>query len=374
MKGFQYGKPVSNQSFVNRSAELKRLQANVAGGINTILISPRRWGKSSLVEQLIQLNTSKNVVYITMDLFKVRSESEFYDHFSTALIDQTSSKVEDAMQAVKQWLTSFAPSISFGNDDATTIQLKLERKLIESSPSQLLDLAENIAIDKGIQLVVCIDEFQNISTFNDPLGFQKNARAHWQKHKHITYMLYGSKRHMMMELFEHKAMPFYRFGDMLYLQKIGPEHFVPFIEKEFQQNGKKLKEGVAHTLVERMQHHPYYVQQLAHILLQHASGKKVNMAALDAAITHLIQTNAIFYTKEFDDLPSNQIQFMHMMLDGVEEGYTKQNNLDRYGFRSSAHVVAAMKALEKKELIELFNHSAEFVDPVFALWLASVLA
>ncbi len=370
---FQYGKPVAQDQFVNRTEELARLQSNIVAGVNTVMISPRRWGKSSLVQHLIAQNTQEEVVFITLDLFKVRSELEFYDKLATEVITQTNSKVEDAMGAVKRWLSSFAPSISFSNDAAGTLSLKLQRKQVEKGPDELLDLAETIAAEKGVRLVVCLDEFQNISMFEDPMAFQKKARAHWQQHQRVTYLLYGSKRHMMMELFEQKSMPFYRFGDLIYLTKIGPEHFVPYIERGFAESGKKLKSGIAQQLVEEMQHHPYYVQQLAHILLHAASGKKVGQKQLQEAIQQLIQTNAIFYTKEFDDLPANQIHALRMILDGLKEGFTRQSNLEAYGFQSSAHVVAAMKALEKKELIERFGEQVDFVDPVFALWLRQVL-
>lgn len=370
---FQYGKPVAQDQFVNRTEELARLQNNIAAGVNTVMISPRRWGKSSLVQHLIAQTTLNDVVFITLDLFKVRSELEFYDKLATAVITQTNTKAEEAMGAVKRWLSSFAPSISFSNDAAGTFSLKLQRKQVEKGPEELLDLAETVAAEKGIKLVVCLDEFQNISMFDDPLDFQKKARAHWQQHKQVTYLLYGSKRHMMMELFEQKSMPFYRFGDLLYLSKIGPEYFVPYIEQGFANSGKKLKSGVAEQLVAHMQHHPYYVQQLAHILLHVSSSKKVGQKQLQEAITQLIQTNAIFYTKEFDGLPANQIHALQMILDGMEEGFTRKFNLDAYGFQSSAHLVAAMKALEKKELIERFGEKVDFVDPVFALWLKQVL-
>lgn len=81
------------------------------------------------------------------------------------------------------------------------ISLEFDWNEIRKNPDEILDLAERIAIDKGIRIVVCVDEFQNIAEFNDPLYFQKKLRSHWQQHQYVSYCLYGSKRHMMLDVF-----------------------------------------------------------------------------------------------------------------------------------------------------------------------------
>ena len=78
---------------------------------------------------------------------------------------------------------------------------------------------KKIAIEKGIQIVICIDEFQQISDFEDSKTFQKKLRSVWQLQQHVSYCLFRSKKHLMNELFEKKNLPFYKFGDAIYLAK-----------------------------------------------------------------------------------------------------------------------------------------------------------
>ena len=96
----------------------------------------------------------------------------------------------------------------------------LDWKEVKKGQDEILDLAENICKNKKIKVVVCIDEFQNIAFFDEPLAFQKKLRAHWQHHKQTSYCLYGSKRHLLMDIFSSQSMPFYKFGDVIFLEKI----------------------------------------------------------------------------------------------------------------------------------------------------------
>lgn len=92
--------------------------------------------------------------------------------------------------------------------------------VVEQSPGEILDLPERLSKEKNIRFVICLDEFQNISFFDNPLGLQKKFRSRWQHHQLASYCLYGSKRHMMMEIFENSSRPFYKFGDVFFLEKI----------------------------------------------------------------------------------------------------------------------------------------------------------
>jgi uncharacterized protein len=91
---------------------------------------------------------------------------------------------------------------------------------MEKNYREVLQLPEKIAAKKNINVVICIDEFQNIESFKDSLAFQKKLRTEWQHQQMVTYCLYGSKQQMMTSLFEKQSMPFYRFGDVIYLSKI----------------------------------------------------------------------------------------------------------------------------------------------------------
>ena len=220
-KPFIFGVATSGDNFTDRKRETERLLLNFTHGINTILISPRRWGKTSLVNKVCSLAQSDNLKIVYLDIFSCRSESDFYDAYATAVLRQTSSKFEEWVEHARQFLSRISPKISLGPDPMTDFSISLDMTPKSTDFEEILQLPEKIAQKKGFNIVVCIDEFQQIAEFKDSKTFQKRLRTVWQMQKSVSYCLFGSKKHLMNELFENRSFPFYKFGDAIYLPKIG---------------------------------------------------------------------------------------------------------------------------------------------------------
>lgn len=218
---FVFGKLAEKAEFTDRDAELKRLVQNFEAGTNTILISPRRWGKSSLVQQSIRAASRKNkkLQFVTIDLFNVRSEEEFYRLLAQEVLRASASKFDELVENAKQFLGRFIPKLSYSPTPDSEFSLGLDWQEVKREPDDILNLPEKIGAKTKTKFVICIDEFQNIASFDDRLAFQKKLRANWQKQKHTSYCLYGSKRHMMLDVFTSQSMPFYKFGDVTMLEK-----------------------------------------------------------------------------------------------------------------------------------------------------------
>ena len=174
---FIYGKSVKKNNFTDRSTERKALIQNFNFGINTIILSPRRWGKTSLVRkaggEFCEGNKKARVIYI--DLFNIRSEEEFYKILSEKVIAAISNKTEEWISNTKEFFMQRMPSISFTpQNDEIPVSLDLNWKEVSKDPNEILNLAETIAKKKGLKIAICIDEFQNLSNFKSPLDFQKN--------------------------------------------------------------------------------------------------------------------------------------------------------------------------------------------------------
>ena len=214
---FVFGVRVEVDTFTDRKEETERLKANFMYGVNTILISPRRMGKTSLVDKVCSLVESENIRIARIDAFGCRSENDFVNAFATAVVRATSSRWEEWMENAKVFLSRFVPKISFGQDPLNDFSISLEYNASNSTTEDVLQLPELIAKEKGFRIVVCIDEFQQIGDFVDSLTFQKKLRGIWQLQTHVSYCLYGSKKHMMEQMFQDQSYPFYRFGDLFYL-------------------------------------------------------------------------------------------------------------------------------------------------------------
>ena len=239
---FRFGSSVLAQNFVNRESEKKQLITNFGSSINTVILSPRRWGKTSLVKEVIRLNQDKNISFCFIDLFFVRSEEEFYTVYAREIFKATASKLDERIANIKEYFKQIVPKIQLGVDIEHEFSLSFDWSEIINSRDEILNLPEKIALKKNIKVVVCIDEFQNIATFNNSDAVQKSLRSCWQHHQNSSYCLFGSKRHMLSEIFNNKSKPFYRFGEVILLQKISKEAWIPFIISKFHGSGIEITE------------------------------------------------------------------------------------------------------------------------------------
>jgi hypothetical protein len=262
---FIFGKSTDFNNFTDRKEETFTLIRNFKSLINTTIISPRRWGKTSLVENTakVVMAENANIKVCLLDIFNVRNEAEFYEHFAREILKSTASKWDEMVEIAKTFLSQLLPKISFSPDSIAEISFGVGWEKLQKSPDDILNLAENIAKLKNLNIVVCIDEFQAISDFPESLAFQRKLRAHWQHHHNVAYCLYGSKRHMLLDIFSNASMPFYKFGDILFLQKIDNVVWGEFICKRFADTGKNITQEDAQYLAKSVDNHSYYVQQLA---------------------------------------------------------------------------------------------------------------
>ncbi len=365
---FQYGKTVLQSGFINRKEELARLRMNFESGINTIVISPRRWGKSSLVNESARLmsNNDKSIRFCFIDMFSIRTEEEFYEALAKTVIKAGSGKLEDWLQNAKNFFKNVVPKLSVTVDPVNDIALSFDWKEVMKHRNEILDLAEVLAAKKKIRLIICVDEFQNIEYFVEGDSFEKILRSRWQHHQHVTYCLYGSKRHMMNNIFNGANKPFYRFGDVMYLEKIKIDHWVKFICREFAATGKKIDESLAAKIAETMKCHPYYVQQLAHHVWN-MTIKKADSDSLQKSLEKMLEYNSIFYQKEVDTLSNTQLNFIKAITDGVEK-FTSVDAMQSYKLGTPNNVTKNRDALEKRDIIDVTGKTIELLDPAFELW------
>jgi hypothetical protein len=366
---FFIGTLVSGDSFVDRETARKHLRANFRSGQNTVIISPRRWGKSSLIRQVaLDMQRDKSVRFAFVDLFHVRTEQDFLERTIEATIKALGKTMDQRMADVKEFIRGVVPQIGFGLDPQSEFSLKLDLPEGRRSMQDLLDLPERMAKAKGIRLVLCIDEFQNIGMLPDPLGFQKMLRASWQHHKHVCHVIYGSKRHMMMDLFNKQSMPFYRFGDVLFLDKIERSDWVPFIKGRFASVKINIAESVCDHLAARMQDHSYHVQMLGHAAWLRTSGRTCSQATVDTALQDLLNQHDALYHRLVDELTTPQLNYLRALLNGVTR-FTTMDTIRRFNLGSSAHVKRMTSALENKEVLDFRGKETEWIDPLFKIWL-----
>lgn len=367
-KPFIFGVATSGDNFTDREKETARLLSNYTHGVNTVLISPRRWGKTSLVKKVCRLAQSDKLKIVYLDIFSCRTDKEFYDVFAEAVLKQTSSKFDELMENAKLFLSRISPKFTIGSDPMTDFSMTLELNQKSNDIDEILQLPEKIAQKKGVSIVICIDEFQQIAEFKDSKTFQKRLRAIWQLQQSVSYCLFGSKKHLMNELFEKKSLPFYKFGDAVYLPKISTADWISYICERFESTGKSVSKDLAEKVCTAVDNHSSYVQQLAWLLWIHTD-KEANEQDFAEAYQDLIDQNTPLFEKQTENLSAYQMNFLRALVDGVHSEFTSAEILQKYQLGSSANVSIVKRALIKKELIETENKQVFLADPVMKLWL-----
>ena len=278
-----------------------------------------------------------------------------------------SSRWEEMVENAKMFLSHLLPKITFSPDSQAEISFGVGWDAFQKNPDEIINLPETIAKMKNISVIVCIDEFQAIGAFPESLAFQRKLRSHWQHHHHVGYCLYGSKRKMLLDIFSNGSMPFYKFGDILFLQKINNKKWGEFISKRFEDTGKKITLEQAEYLAELVDNHSYYVQQLAQqAWLRTKTG--CSKTIIDESLQCIKNQLSLLFVGQIETLTGTQINFLKAALDG-ETAFTSQENLKKYRLGSSANLKKIKNTLISREIIDISNRKVEILDPIFKLWL-----
>lgn len=366
---FVFGKAAEGANFTDRQEDAKRLEMNLTHGINTILISPRRFGKTSLVKKVIENVKQKDIIMVYVDVFACKSEYDFYRAFATAIIRHTSSKMDEWISSAQSFLSSISPKFSFGADPMNDFSLSFDWNPKENhGAEELLDLPERIAVKKGVRIVICIDEFQQLEELPDAITFQKKLRSVWQHQQHVTYCMFGSKKHMMTCLFSESSRPFYKFGDMMFLKRIPEAEWIPFIINKYKETGKTISREQVERICMVTENLSSYVQHLSWITW-YLSDKVVSNKNVEDAIDSLLEQNKVFLQREVEQLTELQLNFLKALANGVTSGFAKKDVLRKYRLETSANVQVVKKALVAKDLIDIEDEGILFNDPLLKLWI-----
>ena len=365
---FIFGKPVDGKAFTDREIETARLKANFEGGINTFIISPRRWGKTSLVKKVIREAAKSSPVYVFVDVFKAKTPAEFCEILGNAVLRQTSSALEEFIENAKRFLGRVHVGVDLTPDGVNPVKLRFglenERETIE----EILHLPERIAEKKKVRLVICIDEFQQIAAFEDSITFQKQLRTVWQHQQSVSYCLFGSKKHMMEGLFNDESKPFYQFGDVIYLKKIPLSYWMDYISSRFVRGGKTISDQQIERICKAVDFHSSYVQQLCWYVYLY-SGNRVSDTDIDNGLEELIDQNTALFESKTENLTPVQMRFLKAVAEGVSDGFSTAAVISRYKLGSSASSVSTRRTLIEKGLIYTDGTKHRLADPVMGLWL-----
>lgn len=368
-QSFVFGVSVSDYNFIGRKSEIRQLKMNFEEGINTILISPRRWGKTSLVKKVCEEVDREKVIPIYVDIFKCKTEYEFYNALVEAVLKQTASKAELWMDNARDFIARLSPKVSFSPEPTSEFALSLGITPKTHTPEEVLDLAENIARKKQKRIVICIDEFQQIGEMADTVSIQKRLRSVWQHQRFTSYCLFGSKKHTMINVFQKRNMPLYQFGDFKFLEKIPTETWVEYIVQHFKDRQRTISPELAIEICKVVDNYSSYVQQLSWLIFSLIDeGQVVTEEHLRQGVKDLLNSQEQLFMQQVEPLTAYQMNFLRCIISGHHDDFGEMAVREEFQLGSVSNIARLKSALVDKDLVEMVGRRFYITDPVFALW------
>lgn len=346
---FKFGTIVDGEYFTDRREELAYIKQFIASSNHLVLISPRRFGKSSLVMRAIR---QSNRAYIHLNLQNITSTADLAAKLLREIL-----KIHP-LEKIRHLLTHFRviPTLTTnaitGAIDVAFVPTISSNDTLED----VMNLMEDVSTDTE-RLVVVLDEFQEVVSIDRLLP--KQLRAIMQLQQHINYILLGSQESMMTEIFEKKKSPFYHFGELFRLKKIPHDDFAQYLSTRLLSCHIDDVDGVAQRILDYTDCHPYYTQQLAATIWQLEMLQPQTKDIEQVAIHQIIDTHSLDYERLwFTFNRTNRWILQHL---------AKNMSLQTSDYPTST-IYSALKKLLKDGVV-IFTTHYEIEDPFFRDWI-----
>lgn len=357
--------------FCNRTKEMDKLIAYASSDSNTVIYSPRRFGKTSLVIQVQQRLKASGFLTIYIDLFGLSSADNIAKRMAKGVysaIYQEKTILQKAVSLIKSHRPVLRP-------DETGISISAECVSPNLSGPELLDktlgeLGEFIASGKK-QTHLVLDEFQEITEIRNR-DIEGIMRAHIQNQQ-ASYFFVGSRRRVLLEMFNQSRRPFFQSAINFELTNLPHDELTDFISHRFRAGGKQCSKENASLIAETVEDHPYYCQKLAFFCCE-LSGKTIQQTDVQEGLAELLQGERPVFEAIIQGLAPQQIALLKAIAKDPSTSIMAVDYIKRHNLKSVGGIQSASKKLEQLDYIEREAGSASsrwrVVDPLLRRWLA----
>jgi hypothetical protein len=375
---FVYGEVVPAWAFVDRETELDRLARDLLAGQKVFLISPRRYGKSSLVRRALGAVSRGGALTVEVTVSSYSSYLSFLEGYARALVsaearlDRARTWVRDLLSAVRPEVR-VEPTAESGGQLGLSVTFPSARtqKDISLLAAEVFALPGRIADARRRKMAIALDEFQAIAAFNG--GSVEHAlRAAVQHQRNVGYVFSGSEP-ALMERMLGRSRPFYKAGPVMRLDRIPAERFAEFIESRFRSTRVKPAPGLGGAIVELAGNLPYDVQRLAHEVwddVRAAGSRTAGLEDLHGTLRRLLGEHETIFESMWQRLTLGQRATLRaaVLEDGRE--LLSSDVRARYRLSGASTVQASLAALVREDILARESTKYIVVDSLFREWVA----
>jgi hypothetical protein len=368
---FVFGEIIDDANFVNRTDELSNLVRDLADGQKVFLLSPRRFGKSSLVALALLKLKKRHIHTVNLTVSSYSSYAQFLEKFAEKVL-----RAAGPWERAKDWATRFArqvkPDVNI-NMSTGEISLSLGKGAgFDPSPiaPDVFALPGELTKNAGFRMAICLDEFQQISQFNG--GSVENAlRNQVQEQREVGYVFAGSQPSLMEEMLSAKR-PFHKAGPQMFLDKIPSKDWKDSITRHFRKRGRTLDEQGLETLLASADLIPYDVQRIAHELWDYAELKdkrQLDASDVKAVIESLVTSQSTYYELLWEQLSARQRAALQAIAYRGASKIYSQAVREEFRLGPASTVQKALQSLDSRDILDRYKSNYFFLDPLFPHWI-----
>jgi hypothetical protein len=373
---FVFGEIIDDARFVDRTEELSQLVRDLGDGQKVFLLSPRRFGKSSLVAVALFKLKKRHIHTVNLTVSSYSSYAQFLEKFAEKVL-----RAAGPWERVKDWISRFGrqvkPDINY-NLNTGEVSVSIGKGTgFDPAPiaPDVFALPGELTKNGGFRMAICLDEFQQISEFDG--GSIENAiRNQVQQQREVGYVFAGSQPSLMQEMLSSKR-PFHKAGPQMFLDKIPAEAWEEFITSQFRRRGRTIDREAVAALLATADLIPYDVQRIAHELWDYAEiADKRTLSTPDVkrVINKLVIGQSTYYELLWEQLPARQRATLQALAHrGASEIYS-QAVRGEFRLGPASSVQKALQSLDARDIIDRYRGEYFFLDPLLLCWIRSKVA
>jgi hypothetical protein len=367
---FRFGDVATGEHFTDRKNEIKELVRDLRSGQNVLVISPRRYGKTSLITAVLDRVRKQHVLVAYVDLLRTTTKERFANQLAAALYAGLTPAVERAIHRAGELFQSLPlrPKITLNEDGTPSFEFTAAPGTtdIDQTIDRLLELPQHVASRRKRQVVLVLDEFQEIVTLDPELPAR--MRATFQFQSEVAHVYLGSRQHLLRTVFTDANSPLYNSAKVFPLGPIEREPFSRFIAERFASTSVEItNEAVTHLLV-ITNGHPHDTQKLGYFTWAAAEGEGTAATPdiVERALAAAIATDTARYTELWDGLTINQRRLLEAIGSAVptdvalSEDFRRRHRLGAY-----ATVERALDSLIERGLVDREGRARVAVPDIF---------
>lgn len=361
---FKYGSDIPTAKyFANRKEMMAQLLNNMKKGQRVMLFSLRRYGKTSLIHNVLIELEKQGFIAAYIDISTVIDKVAFIDKYKSLFVKVASK------QWFLDWTQKFLSRVKIQYENLSLDFSGLSEIEVNKAFENIIDLPEQLARKQKKRVAIAFDEFQSITQL-DGEKIENMIRSKIQFHKNATYIFSGSKHHILLDMFATSGKPFYKSAKIIELKKIAEAEYAAFIKERFLETGIKIDNLIIKKILSETENHTYYVQQLCHEIwdaCKLSNATQVNDKHIEMAFEAVLSNQKSVFEAMWERLASGYKRFLIGVLRSNQSIWSKE-------FKEAAKLTAggiqkAVKVLSEDYIVEKTDEGVIIPDIFFKMWM-----